>query len=157
MSNSDFAHLSIHAIIRCQELHRHDQNSRSLQQLSLQIAKGHGQPDEMTVSWKFSTTRGREGETCILSTSLESKADMPNLLHSAFSCCAMVVRGTNIEVVEPGVNEVTELSIEGGDSVTRWHEKCCQQHRESFAPPSWHRTQNVMTVLRQRCSSYISP
>ena len=62
------------------------------------------QPDEMTVSRKFSTTKGRrEGETCILSTSLESKADMPNLLHSAFSCCAMVVRGTNIEVVEPGV------------------------------------------------------
>ena len=50
-------------------------------------------------------TKGRrEGETCILSTSLESKADMPNLLHSAFSyCCAMVVRGTNLEVVEPWV------------------------------------------------------
>ena len=34
---------------------------------------------------------------------LESKADIPNLSHSAFSCWAIVVRGTNIEVVEPGV------------------------------------------------------
>ena len=40
---------------------------------------------------------------CISSTSLESKADIPNLSHSAFSCWAIVVRGTNIEVVERGV------------------------------------------------------
>ena len=42
-----------------------------------------------------------------------------------------------------------------GDSVTRWHEQCRQQHRESFAPPSRHSTQDVITVLRQRSRSDI--
>ena len=45
----------------------------------------------------------RRWKIYISSTSLESKADIPNLSHSAFSCWAIVVRGTNIEVVEPGV------------------------------------------------------
>ena len=71
---------------------------RELQQANLQ-----GQPDKITVSWQFSITRGRGGEIYISSTSLESKADIPKLSHSAFSCWAIVVRGANIEVVEPGV------------------------------------------------------
>ena len=87
-------------LIRCQELHRHDQNCWSQQQLSLQVARANLMRWQFT--WKCSAGR-REGETCIWSTSLESKAVTPNLSHSAFSCCAMVVSGTTIEVVEPGM------------------------------------------------------
>ena len=85
-------------LIRCQKLHRHDQNSWSQKQLSLQISRAN-----LTRQPFLGNFLLRDGEVFISSTSLESKADIPNLSHSAFSCWAIVVRGTNIEVVEPGV------------------------------------------------------
>ena len=88
-------------LIRSQELHRHDQNSWSQQQLSFQVARANLRRWQLTWKWftGWNILLGEVlGETRIWSTSLES-----NLSHSAFSCCAMVVSGTNIEVVEPGM------------------------------------------------------
>jgi len=80
------------------------------------------------------------------------------------ACCIQLWAAVQWSSVAPilklwslGKNEPVIVSpLKANDSVTRWHEEGCQQHGESFPPPSGNTAQDVTTVSWQCGSSNIS-